>query len=49
MHHPERHLTARNNEKLKKHSKLICTDIDAKDNPGTTDWERFKAKLARLP
>lgn len=46
---PSGMFTARNNEGLKKHSKLICIDIDAKDNPGTTDWERFKAKLARLP
>ena len=46
---PRGTFAARNNEELKKHSRLNCTDIDAKDNPGTTDWKRFKAKLARLP
>ncbi len=38
---------ARNNEGLKKHSKLICIDIDAKDNPGIMDWEAYKARVSK--
>lgn len=41
--------TFRRNEGLKKHSRLICIDIDAKDNPNITEWKCFKVKLARLP
>lgn len=31
------------------HTGLICADIDAKENPGVTDWEELKRGLAVLP
>ncbi|WP_300730441.1 BT4734/BF3469 family protein [uncultured Rikenella sp.] len=46
---PSGTFSARRNNGLKKHSRLICIDIDAKDNPQITDWERFKVRLSKLP
>lgn len=46
---PSGTFSARRNNGLMKHSKLICIDIDAKDNPQITDWERFKVRLSLLP
>lgn len=34
-------------EGLKKHSRLICIDIDAKDNPTITNWEAYKARVSK--
>ena len=38
---------AKNN--LSQHSRLICVDIDAKDNPNILDWETLKQELSVLP
>ena len=38
---------AKNN--LSQHSRLICVDIDAKDNPDILDWETLKQELSVLP
>lgn len=34
---------------MKQHSRLICVDVDAKENPEITDWEELKKQLAVLP
>ena len=39
--------SGRNNDDLVQHSGLICMDIDAKDNPQITDWERAKGHIAQ--
>lgn len=39
----------RNSGKLIEHSRLICIDIDGKDNPHITDMEDLKRTLSELP